>query len=81
MLDDFFGEYKEEARSRFLDHIGGDRWCLKQSVDTQEKVVALFADAPDDEKNNRLRNALLGIIDDVLFIEDPHEKGHYHPRL
>lgn len=81
MLDDFFGEYKEEARSRFLDHVGGDRWCLKQSVDTQEKVVALFADAPNDEKNNRLRNALLGIIDDVLFIEDPRQKGHYHPRI
>ena len=27
------------------------------------------------------KNALLGIIDDVLFIEDPYQKGHYHPRI
>ena len=24
---------------------------------------------------------LLGLIDDVLFIEDPYNKGHYHPRI
>jgi len=24
---------------------------------------------------------LLGIIDDVLFIEDPYDRGHYHPRI
>ena len=26
-------------------------------------------------------NALLGLIDDVLFVEDPYEKGKYHPRI
>ena len=26
-------------------------------------------------------NALAGLIDEVLFIEDPYEKGKYHPRV
>ncbi|MDE5929484.1 MAG: 4-alpha-glucanotransferase, partial [Muribaculaceae bacterium] len=36
---------------------------------------------PKDDKNTRLCNGLLGLIDDVLFIEDPYEKGKYHPRI
>ena len=81
MLGDFFGEYREEAKAMFLNHVGGDRFSLKPEFDTQLKVEAHFAKLDPSEKNDRLRNALLGIIDDVLFIEDPYEKGHYHPRI
>ena len=28
-----------------------------------------------------MANALLGLIDQVLFIEDSHQKGKYHPRI
>lgn len=81
MLTDFFGEWTQEARERFLDRIGGDRYCLKTEFNTQLKVEAYFDGLERNEKNDRLRNALLGIIDDVLFIEDPYQKGHYHPRI
>lgn len=81
MLDDFFGPYKDEARETFLDHIGGDRYCLKHFINNQEKVEQYFAGLGNGEKEQRLKNALLGIIDDVLFIEDPYQKGHYHPRI
>ncbi len=81
MLTDFFGEYTEEAKNLFLDRIGGDRYGLKTSVNTQEKVEEYFSRLEANEKNDRLKNALLGIIDDVLFIEDPYRKGHYHPRI
>lgn len=81
MLNDFFSEWKDEVRERFLDHIGGDRYCLKPFINTQQKVEEYFLSQPADEKNERLKNAFLGIIDDVLFIEDPYQKGHYHPRI
>ena len=81
MLTDFFGEYSEEAKHLFLDRIGGDRYGLKPHVDTQLKVEEYFANLESSEKNERLKNALLGILDDVLFIEDPYQKGHYHPRI
>lgn len=81
MLTDFFGEYTEEVKGRFLDRVGGDRYCLKEFINTQAKVEEFFAHEEDNEKTNRLKNAFLGIIDDVLFIEDPYNKGHYHPRI
>ena len=81
MLTDFFGEMVEDAKEKFLDRIGGDRYCLKEFVNTQAKVAEHFETQEKNEKNDRLCNALLGIIDDVLFIEDPYKKGHYHPRI
>lgn len=81
MLGDFFGEYAEECKEKYLERIGGDRYGLKSFVDTQLKVEEYFAHKEANEKNERIKNALLGIIDDVLFIEDPYQKGHYHPRI
>ena len=68
-------------KARYLDHVGGDRFRLKDFIDTQEKVERYFASSEKNEKNDRIVNALMGLIDDVLFIEDPYNKGHYHPRI
>lgn len=81
MLGDFFGEYTAEAKERFLDHIVDGRYRLKEYVNTQRKVAEYFATEEKNEKNDHLCNALLGLIDDVLFIEDPYQKGKYHPRI
>lgn len=80
-LYDFFGEDTDEAKRRFL--IAKDNGCyeLRPEFDTQRKVADFFAIEAKNDKNTRLCNALLGLIDDVLFIEDPYEKGKYHPRI
>lgn len=80
-LKDFFGEYTDEARKRFLVDDGYGRYRLRKDFTTQRQVADYFATQPVDEKNTRLCNALLGLIDQVLFIEDPYEKGKYHPRI
>ncbi len=80
-LGDFFGEYTDEARQRFLDSVGYGRYRLKDEFSTQRKVAEYFAAQPKDDKNTRLCNALMGLIDDVLFIPDPDEPGKYHPRI
>lgn len=80
-LRDFFGEYTDEARNVFLDTVGYGRYKLKAEFNTQRKVVNYFASQEKNDKNDKLCNALLGLIDDVLFIEDPEEKGKYHPRI
>ena len=81
MLHDFFGDATDEAKFNFLDHVGGDRYQLKEFVNTQRKVKDHFDKLEKTERNERLYNGLLGIIDDVLFIEDPYRKGFYHPRI
>jgi len=80
-LGDFFGEYTDEARDRFLVSVGYGRYRLKTEFNTQRKVDSYFESQEKNDKNDKLRNALMGLIDDVLFIEDPYEKGKYHPRI
>ena len=85
-LGDFFGEFTDEVRDKYLEPLGYGRYRLLPQYDTQRKVVEYFAALPQDdkeetEKNNRICNGLLGLIDEVLFIEDPYEKGKYHPRI
>lgn len=80
-LGDFFGEYADEARERFLVPLSHDRFAFKPEFDTQRKIADYFASQETTEKNNRLCDALLGLADQVLFIEDPYEKGKYHPRI
>ena len=81
MLDEMLGDRKEEFKTRFLDHVGGDRFVLKQSVNTQRKVEDLFANEEKNEKNVQFENVLYALLDNVLFIEDPYKRGHYHPRI
>ncbi|MDE7125276.1 MAG: 4-alpha-glucanotransferase, partial [Muribaculaceae bacterium] len=80
-LRDFFGEYADEARERFLRPVGYGRHKLREEYDTQRKVAIYFAAQEKNEKNDCLCEGLLGLIDQVLFVEDPYEKGKYHPRI
>lgn len=80
-LGDFFGEFTDECRNTFLVDAGYGRYHLRPEFDTQRKVVNYFARKEKNDKNSKICNALLGLIDQVLFIEDPYEKGKYHPRI
>ncbi|MDE5842840.1 MAG: 4-alpha-glucanotransferase [Muribaculaceae bacterium] len=81
MLTDFFGDAAEEVKELYLDNAGYGRYRLKDFVDTQVKVRNHFRHLEKTERNQRIENGLMGLIDDVLFIEDPYQKGHYHPRI
>ncbi|MCH5326802.1 MAG: 4-alpha-glucanotransferase, partial [Duncaniella sp.] len=81
MLHDIFGEWTDEVSAQFLLPRGDGSYRLRPEFDTQRKVAAHFSSLPNDEKNSGICNGLLALIDDVLFIEDPVEKGKYHPRI
>lgn len=80
-LNDFFGEYTSEAIREFLDPIAYGRYRLKEEFNTQRKIVEYFETLDKTPKTQKLCDALLGLADQVLFIEDPVEKGKYHPRI
>ncbi len=80
-VGDFFGPYTSEATKTFMTPIGGGRYKLKAEFNTQRKVAEYFAKLDKNDKNSRMCDGLLGLIDQVLFIEDPIEKGKYHPRI
>ena len=86
MLDELFGDLADECRIHYLVSEGNGRYRLRQEYDTQRKVADRFAALATDnkagqEKNERLCQGLLMLLDDVLFIEDPYEKGRFHPRI
>ena len=80
-VEDFFGPYTSEATKKFMNKENCGRYSLKSEYDTQRKIADYFATQDKNEKNTRICNGLLGLVDEVLFIEDPIEKGKYHPRI
>ena len=49
-------------------------------VVTLRKIVGYFSGASDD-MSILIRDGLMRLIDDVLFLEDPDRPGYYHPRI
>ncbi len=80
-IEDFFGPYTSEATKKFMTKSKGGKFTLKSEYNTQRKIVDYFAGQEKNEKNTRICNGLLGLVDEVLFIEDPYEEGKYHPRI
>ena len=74
MLGELFGELADEVHRTCLKN-----GRLRPEYSTQRKVVDRFPGK--DEKSTRLREGLLSLLDDVLFIEDPRHKGRFHPRI
>ncbi len=81
MLSDFFGPYADEVAQKYLTSVSYGRYAMRPEYATQRAVADYFATQEKNEKNTRICNGLLGLIDQVLFIEDPVEKGKYHPRI
>jgi 4-alpha-glucanotransferase len=74
VLWEIFGDLAEEVKTGYLKD-----GKLLPAYDTQRKVVDKLKG--EDEKTVRLREGLLTLLDDVLFVEDPRQKGYYHPRI
>lgn len=80
VLDRMFHERAGEVKEKYLDRLDDERYQMKPEVDTQRKVVALFADVTN-EKELWLRDGLYALISDVLFVRDHTNPGVFHPRI
>lgn len=80
-LGEYFGEYTEEAKQRFLNPMGEGRYEVQDYVNTQRKVLDYFSQFADDDKNRKLKEGLMSALDDVLFIIDRYDSNKYHPRI
>lgn len=86
-LREIFGEYADEARKLYLNETEYNVFELKADFDTQQKVYKHFT--PDDnpeqtisEKNIMIRDGLMALHDEVLFIKYPYSSTPaYHPRI
>jgi 4-alpha-glucanotransferase len=85
-LHDFFGEYTDEVRRKYLTETEMDVYQLKAEVSTQRKIYNLFT--PEGQlkdskaKDVIIRDGLMSLLDEVLFIKDPYAPHRaYHPRI
>ena len=75
VLRELFGRAAAEVKRRYVAD-----GTLRPEAATQRGVWRLFGDSPD-RRQRRIRDGLLRLLDDVLFLEDRERPGHYHPRI
>ncbi len=71
-LQGYFGELAGYVRKNCLKD-----GRLRPFCSTQRKVTEKY----NGEDKTVLREGLVSMLDDVLFIEDPRKRGYYHPRI
>lgn len=80
LIERLFGIHAQYVRDNFLVRKAYNLYDLKEEYDTQRKVSAYFADR-HDESSLWIRDGLMRLISDVLFVEDPRQPEMYHPRI
>lgn len=81
MLDEIFGQYADEVMQKYLVREHDGSYTLLPEVNTQRKIEQLMEQEPDETRRTTIRNGLFALVADVLFLEDPQRKNHWHPRI
>ena len=86
MLDELFGEEKEEVISTYLNRGEGDFYYFKEDFDTQRKVEEHFSKMEpsevDQDRLMKIKGGLFSLIGNVLFFEDLNSNGQgFHPKI
>jgi 4-alpha-glucanotransferase len=78
-LPEIFGEeIDRDTLYRYLRHTDAEHLTLNECCSTQRKIKKRFE---ANTQSQRLRDGLMAIANEVLFLEDPSQSDHYHPRI
>ena len=80
LLERLFGIHADYVREHFLVRKAYNFYDLKDEYSTQRRVVEHFQ-GRNDENSQWIRDGLLRLIANVLFVEDPRQQAMYHPRI
>jgi len=80
ILERLFGFHAEYVKEHFLVRQTYGLYALREEVDTQVKVRDRFGGLTD-ENSLWIRDGLYRLVANVLFLEDMHMPGMYHPRF
>ena len=78
-LDSLFGKDATYVKDNYLMK-DGDQYKLKESVKSQHEITKLFA-GKDGERDIKIKEGLMILTCQVLFIEDIDKPHHCHPRI
>lgn len=78
-IDHIFGKHTKAAL-KYIDILDKDHYTLSYDCDTQQKINVLFENSTSAQER-AIRNGLMLIAEQVLFIKDTNKKDAYHPRI
>lgn len=79
-LEELFGEDTERVIGIYLSFADADHMILNPFCNTQRKIEQLFS-IEVGEAYLKIKDGLLSIANEVLFLEDPYEPLKFHPRI
>ena len=78
IIEDIFGDKKEDVKGKFLNDTGKGIYVLKEDVNTQAKVTEHFKDTPDE----KMQQGLFDLISNVILFEEENSNGQkFHFRI
>ena len=80
LIDRLFGIHANYVRDNFLVRRAYGLYGLKEEYSTQRRVADSFA-GRNDENSLWIRDGLMRLVSNVLFIEDSRQADMYHPRI
>jgi 4-alpha-glucanotransferase len=80
LVERLFGIHAQYVRENFLVRKAYGLYDLQPEYDTQRKVAEQFAERRD-ESSLWIREGLMRLVSNVLFVKDPHQADMYHPRI
>ena len=80
LIDRLFGIHAAYVRDNYLVRKAYNLYDLKDEYSTQRLVAKAF-DGRRDENSLWIRDGLMRLIANVLFVEDPRQAEMYHPRV
>ena len=80
LIERLFGIHAAYVRDNFLVRKAYNLYDLKEEYSTQRKVAEAF-DGRRDENSLWIRDGLMRLVSNVLFVEDPRQAEMYHPRV
>jgi 4-alpha-glucanotransferase len=80
VLERLFGMHAQYVRDTFLNRQAYGLYSVQSEYDTQQKIKRFF-DGRTDENSLWIRDGMYRLLSNVLFVEDQHQSGMYHPRV
>ena len=80
IIDRLFGIHAAYVRENYLVSKAYNLYDLKEAYSTQRKIAEAF-EGRRDENSLWIRDGLMRLVSNVLFVEDPQQLEMYHPRV
>ena len=80
IIDRLFGIHAAYVRDNYLVRKAYNLYDLKEPYSTQRQVAKAF-EGRRDENSLWIRDGLMRLVANVLFVEDPRQAEMYHPRV